>query len=141
MRRVILKESQAPYVVTMDDEELGNEPLVLERNGRPVAVVIPFAEYTALRHQLDALPMPMEDGEPDSLIRDRAAFKALKEQLLVSHPGQYVAFKDGQLVDADSDDRTLIGRLYRQYGVVPLYVKRVELQERIYHLPSPRVVD
>lgn len=49
MRRVALKESQAPYTLIIGDEVLSEEPLILERDGEAVAAVIPMAEYEAFR--------------------------------------------------------------------------------------------
>jgi len=49
MKKVVLRELQASYTVTVDHELLGQEPVILERDGHPVAVIIPFAEYEALR--------------------------------------------------------------------------------------------
>ena len=46
-RTVILKETQAPYNLALDDTALGQETLILERAGRPVAAVVPFVEYKA----------------------------------------------------------------------------------------------
>lgn len=45
----MLKESHAPYTVTLEEGIVGNEPLILERDGQAVAVVIPLAEYEAFR--------------------------------------------------------------------------------------------
>jgi hypothetical protein len=42
---VILKEAQASYTLSLDSATLGQETVVLEREGRPVVVVVPFAEY------------------------------------------------------------------------------------------------
>jgi hypothetical protein len=49
VRRVVLKESQAPYTLTIGEEVLSEEPLILERDGKAVAAVIPMAEYEAFR--------------------------------------------------------------------------------------------
>jgi hypothetical protein len=46
-RTVILKEAQAPYTLPLEADTLGQETAILERAGRPVAVVVPFAEYEA----------------------------------------------------------------------------------------------
>jgi len=46
-RTVTLKEAQAPYILSLDEATLGQETVVLEREGRPVAAVVPFAEYEA----------------------------------------------------------------------------------------------
>ena len=44
-RKVILKEAQATYNLSLDSATLGQETLILERESRPVVAVVPFAEY------------------------------------------------------------------------------------------------
>jgi hypothetical protein len=46
-RTVVLKEAQAPYTLSLEADTLGQETVILEREGRPVAAVVPFAEYEA----------------------------------------------------------------------------------------------
>jgi hypothetical protein len=46
-RIVVLKEAQAPYTLSLEADMLGRETVILEREGRPVAAVVPFAEYEA----------------------------------------------------------------------------------------------
>ncbi len=46
-RTVTLKESQAPYNLSLDEITLGEETVILEREGQPVAAVVPFIEYEA----------------------------------------------------------------------------------------------
>lgn len=46
-RTLILKETQAPYTLTLDEVTLGEETIIVERKGRPVAAVMPIAEYEA----------------------------------------------------------------------------------------------
>ncbi len=46
-RTVVLKEARAPYTISLDEATLGQETVILEREGRSVAAVVPFAEYEA----------------------------------------------------------------------------------------------
>ena len=46
-RTVVLKEAQAPYILSLDEAALGRETVILEREGQPVAAVVPFADYEA----------------------------------------------------------------------------------------------
>jgi len=46
-RTVILKEAQAPYTLSLEEATLSQETVILEREGRPVAAVVPFDEYEA----------------------------------------------------------------------------------------------
>jgi hypothetical protein len=39
MKKVTLKEAQAPYTLAIDEEALKQEPVILERDGRPIAAL------------------------------------------------------------------------------------------------------
>ena len=45
MRRVILKEAQAPYTLAIEEEALSREPFVLGRDGEAVAAIIPITHF------------------------------------------------------------------------------------------------
>ncbi|MCI0393702.1 MAG: hypothetical protein L0332_08775 [Chloroflexi bacterium] len=53
------------------------------------------------------------------------AFNAQYEQLRARHPGQYVAIHQGQVIDHDSDLRTLHLRVYEQLDRTPVLLKQV----------------
>jgi len=74
MKKVVLRESKAPYTLAIDDETMTEEPVILERNGRPVAALVPIAEYEAFRvwrETLDELwpeePPPTPEGDLEAL--------------------------------------------------------------------------
>ena len=46
-RTVTLKETQASYILSLDETTLGQETIILEREGRIVTAVVPAAEYEA----------------------------------------------------------------------------------------------
>jgi hypothetical protein len=62
----------------------------------------------------------------------------MKDELLKTHLGQFVAIKDGRLVDADPDEYELVKRVYKQLGYGPIYVKKVQVREPVYRIPGPR---
>jgi len=80
VKRIALKETQALYSLSLDEAQLAEGPLILERQGQPVAAVIPIAEYERFRTW---------EGEQDGqrkreeqlriLDRERAAFLSLRE--------------------------------------------------------------
>ena len=70
----------------------------------------------------------------------RKFFLEMKDEFLKTHLGQFVAIRDGHLVDADPDEYELVKRVYEQLGYGPIYVKKVELQEPIYRISGPRKV-
>lgn len=74
VKKVILREPRAPYTLTVDDETLGHEPVILERDGQPVAALVPIAEYEAFRAWREALeeswpeePPPTPEGDQEAL--------------------------------------------------------------------------
>lgn len=109
-RTLELKESQTSYVTALDTAIQSGETVILERDGQPVAVLMPIEEYTALQAR-PARPTPSLDPQGPSLARDRVAYLQLKDALLKTHPGQYVGFKDGEFVDSDPDWSTLVERM------------------------------
>ncbi len=69
MRRVALKEAHAPYTLAIEEEALSREPFVLERDGEPVAAIIPITEYQAFRAWREAR------GRQEKQRKDLAAFE------------------------------------------------------------------
>ena len=45
VKTVEIAEAQAAYRLGVDEEQLAQELIILERNGEPVAAIIPFREY------------------------------------------------------------------------------------------------
>jgi hypothetical protein len=136
-KRLVLRESHPPYTLSIEEEDIfAQEPIILERDGQPVAAIVSLAEYEAFRAWQEVHLGRHEPG----LEKDRAAFLEMKDELLKTHPGQFVAIKDGHLVDADPDEYELVKRVYERLGYGPIYVKKVEVQEPIYHISGPRKV-
>jgi hypothetical protein len=79
------------------------------------------------------------DSADANLEKDRQVFAHLKANLLKSHPGEYAVIKDGELIAVGPDQQTLVDEAYRRFGVVDLYVKRIEPTERVYRISGPRV--
>ena len=48
-KRLTLRESHPPYTLSIEEEDLGQEPIILERDGQPVAAIVSLAEYEAFR--------------------------------------------------------------------------------------------
>jgi PHD/YefM family antitoxin component YafN of YafNO toxin-antitoxin module len=90
-RTVILKEAQAPYTLSLEEATLSQETVILEREGRPVAAVVPFDEYEAFatwREQEEweqewaRLPSGEQEGTwPDELTPEmlEARLRAIRE--------------------------------------------------------------
>jgi hypothetical protein len=127
-----LKEVSVPYLVNADDEAIGRDTIVIRRNGEPVAVVIPFAEYQAMMAQ----PLPDDLG----FERERAAFQRLLPELLQAHRGEWVAIVDGQPVEFGPDFSSVIAPVRQRFGQRSVYVHEISEQTRIYKISSPRLI-
>jgi Uma2 family endonuclease len=49
MKKLSLKETHAPYDISLAEALLTDEVVILEKEGQPVAALLPIAEYTAFR--------------------------------------------------------------------------------------------
>jgi hypothetical protein len=124
-----LKEVSTPYTVSAEDEAVGRDTIVIRRNGEPVAVVIPFADYQALVAQ------PSSDL---GFEQERAAFQRWLPELLKTHRGEWVAIVDGQPVEFGPDFSSVIVPVRQRFGQRPVYIREISEQARIYKISSPR---
>jgi len=139
MKKMALREAQGVYELTIDDEALAHEKIVLERDGEPVAVVVPIGEYEQL-HVLQRARDRRHNADLEAFERERAAYEHLEPELLPKYEGLYVAIRDGQVIDSDSDETTLVMRVYEKFGYGPMYVRKVGAPLPVRRLPSPRVL-
>jgi hypothetical protein len=141
MRRVILKEPHAPYTLAIEEEVLTQEPFILERDGEPVAAVIPISEYQAFRAWQEARDREEQRRKDlEAFEREREAFERLKPELLRTHRGQWVAVYQEKVVEAGQDRSQVLDSVYDRFGYVPVYVQKVEEQPRVYKMPHRKVV-
>jgi len=126
------KEVSVPYLVNAEDEAVGRDTILIRRNGEPVAVVIPFAEYQALMAQ----PLPGDVG----FEQERAAFQRLLPELFQAHRGEWVAIVDGQPVEFGQDFSSVIVPVRQRFGQRPVYVHEISEQTRTYKISSPRLI-
>ena len=140
MRRVVLKEAHAPYTLAIEEEALSREPFILERDGEPVAAVIPITEYQAYRAWRETRGRDKKRQEDlEAFERERQAFERLKPELLHTHRGQWVAIYRGEVVEAGQDRSQVLDSVYDRFGYVPVYVQQVEERPRVYKLPHRKV--
>ena len=139
MKKVVLRESQAPYTLAIDDETLAEEPVIVEQNGRPVAALVPIAEYEAFRAWQQG-EEPQQPALMDAFDRERATFERLKPELLRTHAGEVVAIYQGKVVETGTDIADTLDNVYDRFGYVACYVQRVEDVPRIYKFPHRTVV-
>lgn len=68
------------------------------------------------------------------------AFQAQHPELLKTHPNEYIAFHQGELVDHDKDFLTLHRRIRLQFGRQPVLLRHVNAEtERTLTFRSPRL--
>lgn len=138
MRKVTLKETQAPYEVALEDP---TEVVILERDGEPVAAIVPIAEYEAFQSWRQAvLRRQTRSDEEAAIEQEHAAFEKMLPELLQKYEGRVVALYQGQVVDVGDDRMTVWAKARKQLGQVPVYVQTVEFPPRIVNMPYRRVV-
>ena len=140
MKKMVLREPRAPYTLTVDEETL-QESVVLERDGQPVAALVPIAEYEAFRAWLQ---LQAHDGhrqaQTEAFEREREAFERMKPELLRTHRDKVVAVYEGQVVEVGTDVAETLDAVYSRFGYIPCYVQRVEATPRVYKFPHRRTV-
>jgi len=141
MKKMMLREVQAPYTLTVDEKTWTHEPVILERDGQPVAALVPIAEYNAFCAWQQAQKRHgHRQTQLDAFEQERAAFEQLKPKLLRTHQGKVVAVYQGQVVQVGTDIAEVLDAVHDQFGYVPCYVQRVEETPRVYKFPHRKVV-
>ena len=135
-KTIVLKEAQATYAV--DPAQVGNETLSLERDAKPIAAVIPFEDFERFtvwqkRQEAEA----WQRAPIDALADEKTAYERLQPELLKTHRGQWVAIRDGVVVDSDANQRALVKRVYSHMTQRPIYFVEVRETPRVYEAPSP----
>ena len=140
VKKMVLGETQAPYTVTVDEDVL-REPVVLERDGEPVAALVPIAEYEAFRAwQRVQERHRHRQSQMEAFEQEQAAFERMKPELLRAHRGKVVAIYQGQVVEVGTDIGETLDAVYDRLGYVPCYVQRVEETPHVYKFPHRKVV-
>ena len=139
-RTISLKEIQATYSVSVDKAHPVDEPVYIEHDGKPWAVLVPVAQYEQLVAQHSEL-LRRDDAiwcraQLAHLRTEHETFQQLLPELLKTHAGKFVAIKGNQIVDSDADERALAKRT-REKSIRPIYIERVTESLTILELPSP----
>jgi len=136
-KTITIRETRASYSVPIDETALAEGPIILERQGQPVAVIIAPEEYRAFQEWRDG--QAWREEQLHRLEPEREAFQRLLPKLLKTHHGQFVAIHHGRVVDADVDEKALARRVIAQ-RYDPVYIQEVREEPRLYELPSPEMV-
>ena len=75
MKTLTLKENQVIYATSVETSLRAGEVIILERDGRPVAALMPIEEYEEYQAWRQAHPMPVAPNRPE----DRTLEEVLDE--------------------------------------------------------------
>jgi hypothetical protein len=71
--------------------------------------------------------------------RETEAYMAQHQELLAAYPEQYIAMHQGNVIDHDTNLRTLHLRVYQELGHTPVLLKKVTdataTRELVFHSP------
>ena len=74
------------------------------------------------------------------LLAEMERYRSQHAALKASHFGQYVAMREGRMLDSDADVGALDARIHRKYGGQPvLIVKVTETPEQEFTVRSPKL--
>lgn len=135
-RHVELRESQELYLVGIDATQLEREPIVLEKDGEPVAAVISYLEFQSFqkwKERADAY------HPSKTFLADGETFRRMLPDLMNTHKDKYVAIYRGELVDSADNLGELADRVYGRLGYTEIYMDQVT-EPRVYRIPSMWVV-
>ena len=82
-----------------------------------------------------ALRRFLHETERQKMQRETDAFRAQHADLFAKYAGQYVAMHEGQVVDHDADQLTLVMRIDEQYPDTPVLITQVARDPiEVYHI-------
>jgi len=141
MKTLTLQEAQAPYNVALDEALLTDEVVILEKNGQPVAALVPIAEYTAFQAwREEEKRRQARQAEEAAIDREHAAFERMLPELLKQYPGKAVAIHNGQVVGVGDDEVAVWEEAREKFKGAPIYIQIVEYPPRIYKMPHRKVI-
>lgn len=140
MKKLTLKESHAPYEISLDDALLTNDVVILEKDGQPVAALVPITEYTAFQSwREEERRRQAHQAEETAIEREHAAFERMLPELLKQYAGRAVAIYNGQVIDVGDDKMEVWERASQQLNGAPVYVQIVEYPLKVYKMPHRKV--
>lgn len=125
MKTVLLKKTSTRYIIEVEQATLEQGPTLLQRDGEPVAVLVPLRDYQAFQDWQAAQRVSAPPTDPE-FETEVAAFERLKPELLKRYPGRAVAIHQGQVVQIGDDKMDVLERVLRRFGDVRCYIEWVE---------------
>lgn len=108
----------------------GARQIMLEPVMFPSGIFLPALFWS------DIAAIRMEDRDEAEKHIDE--FYLRRSELLPRYEGRYVAFRDGRVLDSDTDRVTLARRFYGTYGYIPVCISKVADKRRVVRGPAPR---
>ncbi|MBI4788777.1 MAG: type II toxin-antitoxin system Phd/YefM family antitoxin [Chloroflexi bacterium] len=140
-KTITLKEAQATYGTVLEQVKSTGEPLIIEQDGKPFAVVMRYSEYQELAALRESEKKKAWQAEQERLLRKEiTAFEKMKPDLLRTHKGKWVAILDGKLVDYGDDRRSLSKRVRETFCDRTMLIEQVRDLPRVYTVDSPERV-
>lgn len=141
MQKLILKETQAPYQVALSDAPFTGEVVILEKNGRAVAAVVPIADYNAFQAWRATEERKEQMAQEEAAIaREHQAFQQMLPDLLAAYRDRVVAIYQGKVIAAGDDRMEVWQRARQQTNGAPVYVQTVSQPSKVYKMPHRKVV-
>jgi hypothetical protein len=78
-------------------------------------------------------------GVAEGLAESMRWFAANRARLVRRYRGQYVAIERNRVIDHDRDFHALARRVFARLGPRPVFMPKVTAEERVVHVPSPRL--
>ncbi len=140
MKFVSLQETPTHYLLKIDPATIKQGPILLQREGQAVAVLLSVEDYNAFRAWQAAQQPPLPISA--NFEAEIAAFEQLKPALLERYPGRAVAIYQGQVVEVGDDKMEVLAQVIDKLGDVSCYVEWVEADApRRVRVPSVRVAN
>jgi len=81
------------------------------------------------------------DASERAFALEEQAFHRMTESDKQKYRGKFVAIYGQKVVDFDDNESTLIGRFFKKYGNVRVYIDRVGDENRDIEILSPYIID
>jgi hypothetical protein len=141
MKTLVLKETQAPYTLTLDEAALAEGPVQVLQGERTIGVFVPPEEYAAFRAWRKARRRQRQAHR--TFEHEVETFERMWPELFAKYRGRTVAIYNGRIVEVGRPGEgvaEVAGRVYDRIGYVPVYVQQVEETPRVYKITGPRLV-
>ena len=141
MKTLTLKETQAPYTLTLDEVTLTEGPVRVLRGNQTVGVLVLPDEYELFRAWRETHQHRTRvQRTHEQFEREVATFERMLPDLLQKYRGRVVAIHNGHVVEVGDSKAEVSERVHQRLGDVTVYVQRVSEHPRIFKFPYFKVV-